>query len=214
LLERALSRNEDGEEEEEEEEEEMVALNGVLVDFARRLAHNAPPSVTDRLLAALRLFLDGCSAEQRMRLAGEVPGWEPYMEVRRATSAAHAILALADYAADPSRTEVEAIAALEDAAAALVGLLNGLLSLKKELRAGCAINAVAARMRGGAATTTTTTTLDGVVGEIEAEMRRLVRVFDEAAARLLGEAGEERRPAAQTYVDGCRAIVTGTLEFT
>ncbi|KAF4444347.1 hypothetical protein F53441_11159 [Fusarium austroafricanum] len=91
----------------------------------------------------------------------------------------------------------------------LQSLLNDMLSLKKELRTDCVINAVAAIMEPGM-------TLDMVISELEERMRLAVKQFDEAADKLLKktEFRKEIRPIVERYANGYRSIVTGMLKFT
>lgn len=187
------------------------AVSEVFEEFAARFTGEVSVIQRQTLFDELRFFIDCCAIEQKLRLEKTIPDYDSYIPFRIGTVAGRTLCSLVEYAtqealpasiaASPLRSE------LWDQVSILLSLTNDLLSLKKELHSECVINAVAALMapeRG----------LGDAVGEVEEKLRRAVGDFDRAAdglVRLVGDEGE--RGVVVRYVDGCRAVVTGTLEF-
>ncbi|KAM0440209.1 hypothetical protein ACHAQK_006007 [Fusarium lateritium] len=188
-------------------------INGVFRDFGSRLCKTAQRDQRRLLHDEIQFFIESCAAEQKLRLAGRIPDFESYMKMRIGTVGGRMLCSLVPYATQERLPTAVSSAPEVDQmwtqVCVLLSLLNDMLSLKKELRTNCVINAVAAIMKPGM-------TLDMVVTELEERMRLAVQEFDDAADKLLGKTGsqEELQPLVKRYVDGCRAIVTGTLNFT
>ncbi|KAI9171360.1 Presilphiperfolan-8-beta-ol synthase [Paramyrothecium foliicola] len=202
-------------EEKEADKADIDALNAVLRDFGHRLmGSGASLAQRQGYFDELAFFISSCATEQKMRLAGRVPRYDAYMDVRLGTIGGALLCSLLDFA-DKRHTPTGQImrsehgAALRKQASTLLSLLNDVLSLKKELSTDCVINAVASLLTPGK-------TLNDVVGEVYEKMGQSVVVFDAAAAALLDEVrgNGELEHAARRYADECRCIVTGTLEFT
>lgn len=184
-------------------------INDVFREFGSRIALTTTRGYRQVLRDEIQLFVDSCAAEQQLRLAGRVPDYESYMKLRIGTVGGRMLCSLVQYATHDTipptpRTSSE-IDRLWTQVCVLLSLSNDLLSLKKELQTDCVINAVAATMEPGM-------TLDMVVAELEARMRVAVKEFDDAASELIQKANSS--PYAERYINGCRCIVTGTLEFT
>ncbi|KAM5355786.1 hypothetical protein ACJ41O_002432 [Fusarium nematophilum] len=188
------------------------AVNAVFWEFGIRYRDAAPADQRRRLHDEIRGFITSCAVEQQLRLDRRIPDFDSYMAMRLGTVGGTMLCSLVPYA-----TQEELPAAVASApevrrlwtqASVLLSLLNNLLSLKKELRTECVINAVTALMKPGAE-------LDDVVADMEKRMWRAVEEFDDAARKLIKIAGpnEELKDLTGRYVDGCRAVVTGTLEF-
>jgi hypothetical protein len=188
-------------------------INSVFRDFGSRLCETAQRDQRRLLHDEIQFFIESCAAEQELRLANRIPDFESYMKMRIGTVGGRMLCSLVPYA-----TQERLPAAVSSApevdhmwtqVSILLSLLNDMLSLKKELRTNCIINAVAAIMKPDM-------TLDMVVSELEERMGLAVKEFDDAADKLLNktESQEELQSLVKRYVDGCRAIVTGTLNFT
>ncbi|KAH7162984.1 isoprenoid synthase domain-containing protein [Dactylonectria estremocensis] len=190
-------------------------INAVFRGFGERLSQTAPIEQRQALFEEIRFFIASCSVEQQLRLEKRIPDYDAYMAFRHGTIGGATLCSLVEFAnGEPLPTRVAAapqIRALQTHVCSLLTFVNDLLSLKKELRTDCVINAVTALLApspdGG---------LDGVVAELGRKISRTVDDFDGAAAELLGmvEGDEAQRGVVARYIDGCRAIVTGTLEFT
>ncbi|KAF4990036.1 hypothetical protein FGRMN_8737 [Fusarium graminum] len=188
-------------------------INGVFRDFGSRICETAQKDQRRLVHDEIQSFTESCAAEQGLRLAGHVPDFESYMKLRIGTVGGRMLCSLVPYATQeilpralPPAPEVNQI---WTQVCILLTLLNDMLSLKKELRTDCVINAVVAMMEPDM-------TLDVVVTRLEERMRLAVREFDDAAQILFEKAKfrEDLKPLVMRYVDGCRAIVTGTLNFT
>jgi hypothetical protein len=188
-------------------------INEVFRDFGSRICETASRDQRRVLHDEIQLFTTSCAAEQELRLASRIPDYESYMKLRIGTVGGRMLCSLVPYATQ-ERLPRAALSSPEvhrlwTQVCVLLSLLNDVLSLKKELQTDCVINAVAAIMEPNM-------TLDMVVAELEARMRMAVKEFDDAASKLTKdtESEGELRSFVERYVQGCRCIVTGTLEFT
>ncbi|UZP32732.1 hypothetical protein NXS19_000548 [Fusarium pseudograminearum] len=188
-------------------------INDVFRDFGSRICETVSKDQRRVLHDEIQLFTASCAAEQELRLAGRVPDYESYMKLRIGTVGGGMLCSLVPYAAQERRPQAvlssPEVHQLWTQVCVLLSLSNDVLSLKKELQTGCVINAVAAIMEPSM-------TLDMVVAELEARMRMAVKDFDDAARKLIEdtEGDGELRPLVEKHVEGCRSIVTGTLELT
>ncbi|KAI8691143.1 Terpene synthase [Fusarium sp. Ph1] len=188
-------------------------INRVFQVFGSRFCETAPVDQRRRLHYEIRAFVTACAAEQKLRLERRIPDFNSYMDLRLATIGGTMLCSLVPYATDEplpaALASAPEIGRMWLQACILLSLLNDMLSLKKELRTDCAINAVSALVEPGIS-------LDEIVAQLEQRMKTAVKEFDEAAERLLQMAGpdEDLAGLVRRYIDGCRATVTGTLEFT
>ncbi|KAG5663987.1 hypothetical protein KAF25_006572 [Fusarium avenaceum] len=188
-------------------------INDVFRGFGSRLCETAQRDQRRLLHNEIQFFVKSCAAEQELRLANSMPGFESYMKMRIGTVGGRMLCSLVPYATQERLPSAVSSAPEVDhmwtQVSILLSLLNDMLSLKKELRTNCIINAVAAIMKPDM-------TLDMVVSELEERMGLAVKEFDDAAGKLLNktESQEELHSLVKRYVDGCRAIVVGTLNFT
>ncbi|KAJ4271811.1 hypothetical protein NW762_000517 [Fusarium torreyae] len=188
-------------------------INGVFWDFGSRFCEVAPVDQRSLLHDEIRFLIESCAVEQKLRLAGRIPDYKSYMKMRIGTVGGRMLCSLVPYATQErlpaALASVPEIYKLWTQACVLLSLLNDVLSLKKELRTDCVINAVTAIMEPDM-------TLDAVVAELEKRMQRAVIEFNDAADKLLKmtEPDEELQRIIGRYIDGCRTTVTGTLEFT
>lgn len=198
------------------------AVNAVLSDLATNLEGRFTTAQRERVFNQVRFFIQSCAAEQKLRLANIVPNYDDYMTVRLGTVGGGLLCSFVDYAQQIDLPERIATSshreAIDTQVSVLLALMNDLLSLKKELRTGCVINAVVALLRDEKK-------LDDVVVDVQDKLKDAVIAFDKAAVKLLDEADSHdaaendnqkarARASTQSYIDGCRAIVTGTLDFT
>ncbi|KAF4973892.1 hypothetical protein FZEAL_9149 [Fusarium zealandicum] len=182
-------------------------ISAVFQEFGSRFREEASIHVRRRLHNEIRVFIASCAAEQQLRLDRRVPDFDSYMAMRVDTVGGLMLCSLVPYATQEALPlAAPQVQRLERQICVLLSLLNDVLSLKKELRTDCVINAVAALMEPGLS-------LDEVLADLEGRMRRAVDEFDDAALELLVMGGSDA-DSVKRYIDGCRAIVTGTLEFT
>ncbi|KAH7269885.1 isoprenoid synthase domain-containing protein [Fusarium redolens] len=188
-------------------------INSVFREFGARFCQTASRDYRRLLHDEIQFFINSCAAEQKLRLASHIPDYESYMKMRIGTVGGRMLCSLVPYAIDERLPEALSsapeIVQTWTQVSIIQSLMNDMLSLKKELRTDCVINAVAAIMESGM-------TLDVVVAKLEERMKMAVKNFDKAANELLQktEFQEQTHPIVKRYVDGCRSIVTGTLRFT
>lgn len=192
------------------------AINAVLVDFGR-LYNNNNNTTTEgdrqRLYDQVSTTIGACATEQRMNLDDAMPTFDEYMALREGTIGGGMLCALVPFAmgrAVPAELlDSPPARVLRKQVNVLFGLVNDVLSLKKELQTGCVINAVCTLF-------TPQTSLDEVMAQIVQMLRDGVRRFDEAAGELIDQCinDVQLQSLARDLIDGYRAIVTGTLEFT
>lgn len=187
-------------------------LHDMLFDVGKALQDRYTLQQRQHVCDKLTLFIQNCATEQKLRLEGKIPSYEDYMSMRIETVAGGTLCSLIEYSRGISLptacTTSNSRDELDKQVSVLLSLLNDVLSLKKELKTDCVINAVATLM-------TATRSLDDVVAEVVTKMKQAVSSFDAAAAELESCAtSEAERTDALKYIDGCKALVTGTLEFT
>ena len=187
-------------------------LEHLLATLTGRMSTGASESLRKHIYAELEEFVKGCAMEQRLKLDKVVPDYETYTDIRLGTVGGGILCAIVEYSHGSELPESIRYSTEAKAMRRCVGtclfLLNDLLSLKKELRSDCVINAVSALLEPGMA-------LDAVVEEVMQRFRNAVNEYNEAAAGLLTQAeNQEVEGIAKRYVDGCTAIVTGGLDFT
>ncbi|KAJ4860520.1 hypothetical protein T069G_05508 [Trichoderma breve] len=191
---------------------EVDAINAVLVDFGRRYAEEAPLHERQRMYDELVVYIHACSTEQKMRLSETVPSFDEYMALREGTIGGGTFLALVPYSLDrdvpPEMVNSPPVKILQKQVSVLASYINDLLSLKKELHSGCAINVVCTLLTPG-------TTLDEVMAQVLQNLKDAVQQFDEAAGEFIGQYVHDEilHSLAQELVNGYRRIITGVLEF-
>lgn len=191
------------------------AINAVLVNFGQRFYgthERAPDEQRQRLYDEISIFIRACATEQRLRLDKALPGFEEYMALREGTVAGGTLCALVPFAmgkhVPAELLDSPHFGVLRKQANVLFGLLNDLISLKKELSMDCVINAVCTLLRPE-------TPLDEVMAQIYQKLQDAVRLFNEAAGELIDESmnNDLLYDLSKDLVDGYRSVVTGTLEF-
>lgn len=188
-------------------------ISRAFQEFGSRFCQTAPVDQRRRLHCEIRAFITACATEQRLRLEHRVPDFGSYMDLRVDTVGGAMYCSLVPYATgEPlpaALASAPEIGRMWLQVCILLSLLNDVMSLKKELRTDCVINAVSALVEPGIS-------LDEIVAQLEQRMRTAVREFDEAAEGLLRMVGSDKdlTGLVRRYIDGCRATVTGTLEFT
>lgn len=115
-------------------------LNGLFEEFVRRLYPDGEG--VGRVCGEVENFITGTEMEQTQRSEDKMPTWERYMDMRMHTVAGTPLCAMVRTLMLPAHASVPNTAKLEENVCEMLSLLNDILSLKKELRAGCAINAV------------------------------------------------------------------------
>lgn len=191
------------------------AINAVLVSFGQRYYgthERADPEQRQRLYDEISIFTHACATEQRLRLDGDIPSFDEYMVLREGTVAGGTLCALVPFAMEPyvppELLDLPHFGVFRKQANVLFGLLNDLISLKKELGMDCVINAVCTLLRPD-------TPLDEVMAHIYQKLQDAVWLFDKTARELLDQFSDNDLfyDLSEELIDGHRSIVTGTLEF-
>lgn len=194
-------------------EKQPDTINAVFQTVGECLSGTTPIDQRRRLYEELRYFITSCAVEQQLRLEQRIPDYESYMGFRLGTIGGSTLCALVEFAnREPLSSAVVAapqVRELWTQVSTMLTFINDLLSLKKELGTDCVINVVTSLLSPEKG-------LNEVVGELEHKLRQAVDDFDRAAGELLALVdGDEQQSGVMTrYINGCRSIVTGTLEFT
>lgn len=192
---------------------EVDPVNKVFQDFGEGFRSASDAQRQQHLYDEVQYFIKCCGVEQKLRLDNYIPDYDSYMSFRLGTVAGRTLCSLVEYTnSEELPGQVMKSRSRENLCnqvCVLLSLMNDVLSLKKELASDCAINAVTALLA-------TDKDLQAVMGEVWDKMREAVGEFGCAADAMLemAEGDEEGMKVARRYVEGCRAIVTGTLEFT
>ena len=188
-------------------------LNSLLIQTAGHMRTSMTVNQRESFFAELAFFVRSCGKEQRMQLQGVIPSYDSYMDFRLGTVGGGLLCSAIEFAVGETfpRSLVLSPEAqtIRTQVSVCIALLNDILSLKKELRTGCAINAVATLL-------TPENTLCDVVEDISRRLKSAVKELDEAAETLCNvtKTNRELNQNAIKYIDSCKAILVGTLEFT
>ncbi|KAH6682217.1 isoprenoid synthase domain-containing protein [Plectosphaerella plurivora] len=163
-----------------------------------------------RFLDSVEEYIRSCEKEQVMRMEGEVPDYDTYIRMRLDTSAVHTLCALAEYVTGQNLPyewyERDIIKKIWNATNMSVILINDPISLKKELKTDCIINAVASlHVPGGDvqdAIDQVVKLLDTTISDLDRDLEAVRDEYIEAEYGMLIE-----------YADACKQMVIGTLYF-
>ncbi|KAI5466162.1 isoprenoid synthase domain-containing protein [Mariannaea sp. PMI_226] len=168
-------------------------VNALFQAFGDHFTEGFAMDQRRRFYNELKCFIDSCAIEQKLRLNHFIPDYESYMAFRLGTVGGSVLCSLVEYVTQeplPSAViEAPAAKRMWMQVSVLLAILNDVLSLKKELRTDCAINAVTALMEPGKG-------LDDVVGELSENMKQAIRDFDGAAGELLEQVKEDEALAS------------------
>ena len=191
---------------------QVDAINAIFKDFGNSF-YQCPKPQRQRLYDEVQFFIKCCSTEQKLQLERFIPDYDSYMSFRLGTIGGRMLCALVEHATSDELPPLiaDSVYRVEiwNQVCILLTLLNDMLSLKKELASDCVINAVSALL-------SLEKDLAAVIGDLKGKMREAVEKFDRAAESLLKLVKDdaEQTGVVRRHIDGCRAIVTGTLEFT
>ncbi|KAK0387554.1 hypothetical protein NLU13_3800 [Sarocladium strictum] len=188
------------------------SLHRVIMDVGSDLRQSYSTDQRQHVFDKISLFIRSCAEEQKLQLDKIVPDYDTYMSMRLQTVGGDTLCSLIEFSSNGHERAPLGFSSarheIDKQVSVLLSLLNDLLSLKKELRTECVINAVATLM-------TDSNTLESVVADIIGKMGASVTEFDDAAKQLENSlTSQGQQQAVREYVNGCRSIITGTLEFT
>ncbi|KAH7359299.1 isoprenoid synthase domain-containing protein [Plectosphaerella cucumerina] len=167
-----------------------------------------------RFLDSIEDYINSCETEQAMRIEGRVPSYDEYIEMRLDTSAVHTLCALAEYVTGetlPSEwfgpeTIIEKIWKATNMG---VILINDPISLKKELKTNCVINAVASLHQDTGGWLAVQDAIDTIVEKLVETVKQLDQDLEDARANFT----EDEYAKLIRYANACKQMVIGTLYF-
>ncbi|EGY21800.1 uncharacterized protein VDAG_03240 [Verticillium dahliae VdLs.17] len=183
-------------------------VNGAVKLFGRDVASFFTEETTERFLHEVDVFITCSGLEQEYRISGKILEYDEYIDLRLGTTAVYTLTGLVESVQPEHIMNSQARRDVWREANIAIIIVNDILSLKKELRTMCLINAVSALMKEGM-------DLQGSVDELLVRLVDSVARFD-AAASVLDRATEQSPMLNRTvrrYCDACRTMVTATYEF-
>ncbi|KAF3016258.1 terpene cyclase [Neopestalotiopsis sp. 37M] len=164
------------------------------------------------LLRHFDQYIDATRIETEFERSESVPSLERYWEVRTLTSGMGTLLGMSEFALGVklpmSVVTSEAYETLWLSTIVINSIVNDLISLKKEMRAGSVLSSVAIMFHAS-------NDLDLAVQLSMDHIQQLVEVYDGTAAILLDDVADdvETRQALAKVIDLFRMVNTGNLEW-
>ncbi|EEY19972.1 conserved hypothetical protein [Verticillium alfalfae VaMs.102] len=169
------------------------SVNEAIKLFGRAVASFFTEEITERFLHEVDVFITCSGLEQEHRISGKILQYDEFI--------------IGEHLPEHIMNSQARRDVWREANIAII-IVNDILSLKKELRTMCLINAVSALMKEGM-------DLQGSVDELMVRLVDSVARFDTAASVL--ERATEQAPmlnmTVQRYCDACRTMVSATYEF-
>ncbi|KXX74688.1 Presilphiperfolan-8-beta-ol synthase [Madurella mycetomatis] len=188
--------------------------NTVFKEVGQRIQLATSRVFREMFYKEIKQYIDHCEIEQRERMQNKVSDdLESYLRVRHHTSGVRMYGYITQIGAG-MRLPVwmmrsSEMQSLWDEMTTIIIIENDILSLKKELAAGCVHNAVAVMYHQGQP-------LDSVIRGLVTKLEACRDRFDEIADRvyqLASGASKQNRDGILRYIDGLRTNGTGTIEF-
>ncbi|KAM0329994.1 hypothetical protein ACHAQA_004163 [Verticillium albo-atrum] len=188
------------------------SVNGAIKLFGRDVASFFTTEETERFLYEVNVFIRCSGQEQEHRISGTILGYDEYIDLRLGTTAVYTLTGLAEFIIGEHLPQhlMNSQARRDVWKETNIGIIivNDILSLKKELRTMCLINAVSALMKEGM-------DLQSAVDELMERLAASIARLDQAAATL--DRMTRHQPlinrTVRQYSDACRTMVTATYEF-
>ncbi|KAM0287724.1 hypothetical protein ACHAQH_000255 [Verticillium albo-atrum] len=188
------------------------SVNGAIKLFGRDVASFFTTEQTERFLHEVNVFVRCSGLEQEHRLSGKILGYDEYIDLRLGTTAVYTLTGLAEYITGEHLPQylMDSQARRNVWKETNIGIIivNDVLSLKKELRTMCLINAVSALMKEGM-------DLQASVDELMIRLVDSICRLDAAASVLDGVTKDlpVLNRTVKDYCDACRNMITATYEF-
>ncbi|ETS87345.1 hypothetical protein PFICI_01173 [Pestalotiopsis fici W106-1] len=166
----------------------------------------------EELLRHFDQYIDATRVETEFEKSESVPSLERYWEVRTLTSGMGTLLGMSEFALGVklpmSVVTSRAYETLWLSTIVINSIVNDLISLKKEMRAGSVLSSVAIMFHAS-------NDLDLAVQLSVDHIQQLVEVYDSTAMMLLEDVVEdvETRQALSKVIDLFRMVNTGNLEW-
>ncbi|KAJ9150785.1 Germacrene A synthase [Pleurostoma richardsiae] len=187
--------------------------SAVFKDFGKRYTQIFSQAKCQRFFDEVKLFFKHSEMEQAERLAGHVPDYNHYMGMRHGVTAVRIFVLLLEVVHRINLPKwimdsAELNAVVTECNHCII-IINDILSLKKELVTNCVISAVPVLFFAGKP-------LDTIVNlmmtELEDSRDRLNTV--EAKLNHMTRDNPSLNENVMVFVNGCRLMDTGTLEYT
>ncbi|KAK3356594.1 isoprenoid synthase domain-containing protein [Lasiosphaeria hispida] len=196
---------------------EPVAPNlpcSTFKEFGQAVHRNHSKAFREGLAKELKDYFDHCEIEQKERLTGKTSvDFDSYVAIRYYTSAVriYCYITQITYGIEIPQQILDSpeMQALWKEVDINIIIGNDVLSVKKELAAGCVHNAVPVLYHQGRP-------LDAVIPELMRRLETCRDRFDEAAVvvqKVCSKESEKVQEDLVKYIDGLRTIATGTIDF-
>ncbi|KAG8160934.1 hypothetical protein KVR01_009198 [Diaporthe batatas] len=181
-------------------------------EFAERFCKNFGNEQRRRMYSKIEHFVAHNRLEQVERLAGRVPTYDEYMNIRYGVTGVRMFTLLLEVTQQTKlpawimdSSEMEEIV---KECNFIIIVINDILSLKKEIATDCVVNLVPVLYKTGLS-------LDQVIPRLIEEMHASRDRLDSAAARLhsMTLADPQLNRDVMGFIDGIRIMDTGTLEY-
>ncbi|KAG6355737.1 hypothetical protein INS49_003702 [Diaporthe citri] len=181
-------------------------------EFAERFCENFGDEQRRRMYSKIEHFVAHNRLEQAERLAGRIPSYDEYMNIRYGVTGVRMFTLLLEITQKTKlpawvmdSSEMEEI--VEECNFIII-VVNDILSLKKEIATDCVVNLVPVLYKTGL-------DLDRVIPHLIDEMHRSRDRLDSAAARLhtMTLADPQLNHDVTMFINGIRIMDTGTLEY-
>ncbi|KKY30693.1 putative terpene synthase [Diaporthe ampelina] len=181
-------------------------------EFAGRFCKSFGDEQRRRMYSKIEHFVAHNRLEQAERLAGRIPNYDEYMDIRYGVTGVRMFTLLLEITQQTKlpawvmdSSEMEQI--VEECNFIII-VVNDILSLKKEIATDCVVNIVPVLYKTGL-------NLDRVIPSLIDEMHASRDRLDSAAARLHGMtlADPQLNQHVMNFIDGVRIMGTGTLEY-
>lgn len=181
-------------------------------EFAERFCENFGDEQRRRMYFKIEHFVAHNRLEQVERLAGRIPNYDEYMNIRYGVTGVRMFTLLLEITQKTKlpawvmdSSEMEEI--IEECNFIII-VVNDILSLKKEIATDCVVNLVPVLYKTGL-------NLDRVIPRLIEEMHASRDRLDSAAARLhtMTLADPQLNHDVTMFINGIRIMDTGTLEY-
>ncbi|KAF3766767.1 terpenoid synthase, partial [Cryphonectria parasitica EP155] len=198
------------EEEDEPESPDDACL--LFKEFGKRFCSKFGQAQRQRMFSRIQDFVQYNMVEQAERLAGRIPNYEQYMQIRFGVTGVRMfslLLEITNRTALPAEImdslEMEAIVRECNF---IIIVVNDILSLKKEIATDCVVNIVPVLLKTGQP-------LDRVISGLIEEMHNSRDRLDSMAARLsdMTRGNSQLHKDVMRFIDGIRIMDTGTLIY-
>ncbi|KAL1845552.1 hypothetical protein Daus18300_014502, partial [Diaporthe australafricana] len=181
-------------------------------EFAERFCNNFGQEQRCRMFSKIEHFVAHNKLEQAERLAGRIPNYDEYMNIRYGVTGVRMFTLLLEITQKTTLPtwvmESSEMNEIVKECNFIIIVVNDILSLKKEIATDCVMNLVPVLYKSGQ-------TLDRVIPHLIDEMHASRDRLDGAAATLhaMTQSDPQLARDVMRFIDGIRIMDTGTLEY-